>query len=69
MSTREREEADVDGNWPKSGIESQKMIRLFVLELTATQTLEERDSEPADNGVDTFPIRDVGRGENDAWPE
>jgi hypothetical protein len=41
------------------------MTRLFDPELTATQTLEEKDNEPADSGVDVFPIGDVGRGEND----
>jgi hypothetical protein len=69
ISTREKELAEPDGSWPKSGIESQRMTRLFELELTATQTLDDRDSEPAANGVDVFPDGDVGRGENDPWPE
>jgi hypothetical protein len=65
ISTSDKEVADPDGSWPTSGTESQKITRLFELELTASQTLDERDSEPAANGVDVFPIGDVGSGEND----
>jgi hypothetical protein len=69
MSTRKRDWAEPDGSWPKSGIESHNMTRLLELELTATQTLEERASEPADNGDEEFRIGDVGSDVNDPWPE
>jgi hypothetical protein len=68
ISTSERDPEEVDGNCPMSGTESQKMIRLFEFEVIASHTLEERDIEPADNGVDVFPIGVEGRAANDPLP-
>jgi hypothetical protein len=69
MPTRDREPADPDGSWLKSGMESQRMTRLLEFKLTASHILEARNIDSADNGVDTFPIEDVGRGVNKPGPE
>lgn len=54
ISRRERALELPAGSWVMSGTASHRITRLLEPELTATQTLDERASELADNGVDEF---------------
>ena len=65
MAERDKEVAP--GSWDMSGTESQRMMRLDDEPpvVTASQTLEEMASAPADKGADELPdAGEVGRAAN-----
>jgi hypothetical protein len=65
-SRSERELELPVGSCAMSGTASHRTKRLFEPELTATQTLEERAIELADNGADEFEATTDGSGINPA---
>ena len=67
-SVRESEPRLLAGSWLTSGIESQTIKRLLLLEFKAAQTVEDKVSDWAASGVEGFPSV-VDRAVNDDCPE
>ena len=65
---REREPALEVGSWAMSGIESQRMTRLFEPAITEAQTLDEMAMEPADKGWEALVGGVEGRRAKAACP-
>ena len=66
MSRRDNDPGE--GNWEVSGIESHKIIR-WLLDETATQTVDEMAMEFADSGVDVLTRGEEGSCPNEGCPE
>jgi len=69
MSRSERDPELVEGSCVTSGTEFHSTTRLLDPAFTATQTFEERASEPADNGVEVFEAGEEGSCAKEAFPE
>ena len=68
-SVRESEPKLLAGSWLMSGIESQTIKGLLLLEFKAAQTAEDKVSDWAASGVVEFPASVVDRAINDDCPE
>ena len=66
---RESEPKLLAGSWLMSGIDSQTIKGLLLLEFMAAQTAEDKVSDWAVSGVVEFPVIVVDRAVNDDRPE